>query len=244
MPRYFSSNPIIVSGIGGSGTRIVAELIRQMGIFIGSELNSSNDNIQLASVFPIMRNMIQRNRGLKGEETMSAGYRGQSSQLKGWGWKLPVSYLIIEYLADIYGKAKFIHVIRHGLDMAYSNNQNQLRNWGPYFGIEADGINDAHASLQYWILANSRVTQFARRSLAPENFLLLNYDALCHDPKSNIQRISEFLDLDISNIDELAGLVKIPVSLGRYKDKDLSVFSLEDFEAVKNLGFEVESLSN
>jgi len=31
MSEYFKTDPIIVGGVGGSGTRIIAEVLKQMG---------------------------------------------------------------------------------------------------------------------------------------------------------------------------------------------------------------------
>jgi hypothetical protein len=45
----------------------------------------------------------------------------------GWGWKEPNSHIILDCLASRLENMKYIHVIRNGLDMAYSSNQNQLR---------------------------------------------------------------------------------------------------------------------
>ena len=53
----------------------------------------------------------------------------------GWGWKLPETYLFLPYVKAVFPKVKYIHVIRHGLDMAYSRNQHQFWAWGAYFGI-------------------------------------------------------------------------------------------------------------
>lgn len=39
-------NPIIaIGGLGGSGTRAVAEVFIQAGLFMGDELNKSNDTL-------------------------------------------------------------------------------------------------------------------------------------------------------------------------------------------------------
>ena len=61
MKRYFDSDPILIGGVGGSGTRIVTELLKQSGIFMGVVLNESNDNLQIAKDFPNIRDIIQNN---------------------------------------------------------------------------------------------------------------------------------------------------------------------------------------
>ena len=42
MSEYFKTDPIIVGGVGGSGTRIIGEVLKQMGVFIGSDLKEAN----------------------------------------------------------------------------------------------------------------------------------------------------------------------------------------------------------
>ena len=39
---------ILILGLGGSGTRIFAEIIKQLGISIGNNINKSNDNLDTA----------------------------------------------------------------------------------------------------------------------------------------------------------------------------------------------------
>ena len=40
-----SHPPIAVGGVGGSGTRLVAELLTSLGVFMGGDLNDAGDNL-------------------------------------------------------------------------------------------------------------------------------------------------------------------------------------------------------
>ena len=42
---------VAIGGVGGSGTRIVAEILRKCGYFIGNDLNVSNDNLLFTLLF-------------------------------------------------------------------------------------------------------------------------------------------------------------------------------------------------
>ena len=45
-PRFDSTQgPVVVGGVGGSGTRLVADMMRQMGVYTGSDLNDFGDNL-------------------------------------------------------------------------------------------------------------------------------------------------------------------------------------------------------
>jgi len=45
------SNPVVIGGVGGSGTRVVAEIIAQMGIYIGDDLDAALDNLWFLLLF-------------------------------------------------------------------------------------------------------------------------------------------------------------------------------------------------
>lgn len=45
------NSPVVIGGIGGSGTRVVAEICRQLGIYLGTNLNESLDNLWYTALF-------------------------------------------------------------------------------------------------------------------------------------------------------------------------------------------------
>lgn len=247
--------PVIVSGVGGSGTRVVAEILARLGLFMGDDLNRSNDNMQLAALFPRIRNLLYRAH-LRGdgvdpapqvaellgrfEAAMEADYRRQGGAFIGWGWKLPVSFLIIDQLHARYPGARFIHVVRHGLDMAFSRNRNQLNNWGWRFGIEPgpqQAPEQACLQLRYWIAANDAFRRYAAERLSRGQALMLRYDDLCRAPEPGIRDMADFVGADPAQAGELASLVRPPRSLGRYREHDTTCFSRAELEAVGSFGF-------
>jgi hypothetical protein len=44
-------NPIVVGGVGGSGTRLVATCLDRMGLFMGHDLNDAHDNLSFTLLF-------------------------------------------------------------------------------------------------------------------------------------------------------------------------------------------------
>ena len=139
---------------------------------------------------------------------------------------------------------KYIHVIRNGLDMAYSTNQAQLHNWGDLFGrdhVAHGGTQRAQKSLEFWIRANVQAIERGRNLLG-ERFLLVNYDDLCLNPGPHIQRICGFLGRDCSSqeFETLVRIPRIPASLGRFRTQDLSIFDPHQIDTVRSLGFGTE----
>ena len=76
-----------------------------------------------------------------------------------------------------------------------------------------------------------------------ERFLVVRLEDLCRYPKAWTKTIESFVgvEVDPKALDELSCLPVLPVSSGRYRNHDPSVFPTEDIEAVKRFGFEVES---
>ena len=70
--------------------------------------------------------------------------RSKKQQNMLWGWKEPNTYISLPELATVFPDLKYIHVIRNGLDMAFSKNVQQLFNWGRNFSIEVNGSRQKH----------------------------------------------------------------------------------------------------
>jgi hypothetical protein len=160
----------------------------------------------------------------------------------GWGWKEPNSHMYLEHLDEYIPDCKFIHVIRHGLDMAYSKNWNQLRNWGHFFGVEAPRSDRLRpqASLEFWIKANQRAIALGER-MGRDRFLLVNFDRLCSSPRTETERMIAFLKLDRSKLDfdGLCGIPQAPPTVGRYREHGLGAFARKAIDTVREMGFVV-----
>jgi hypothetical protein len=160
----------------------------------------------------------------------------------GWGWKEPNTHLFLDQLASAIPGLRYVHVIRNGLDMAFSRNQQQLHNWGRLFGIRVPRSTAELplASLEYWLRANRRAIALGRQ-LLDERFLLFNFDEFCADRPGGVRRIASFAGAEpqVGEIDRLASLVKPPPGLRRHEAQDMSVFPMELTDAVREMGFDV-----
>ena len=191
MPSFISTeSPVIIGGGGGSGTRVIAEILKAHGYYIGSDLNEASDNLWFTLIFKrpawlkkeiSLTSSHRLNQGmmifekamlgggkyslddklflakaacsisLTGHDHLRSGhgkwpfYRAASilkrahitnNNIQPWGWKEPNSHIYIEQLGKYFPNAKYIHVMRNGLDMAFSNNQAQLYNWSWLYGID------------------------------------------------------------------------------------------------------------
>ena len=159
----------------------------------------------------------------------------------GWGWKEPNSHLLIPLLNDHFPDFHYIHTVRHGLDMAYSSNQQQLFNWGPLFGIALpESANETpSASFRYWVEANKRVVDLQEK-IGRDKILLVNFDRLCREPGAGVREIADFLQItpDEELIKSAAILPVIPESAVRWKQQRGEVFDASDLEFLSEMRFE------
>jgi len=243
-------SPILIGGVGGSGTRVVAEILIKMGFHMGHDLNKSNDyiNYRLAKTLkdmkqahnPIKKNEIEqviKERIQTIEKEIKENIPTDSS-FYGWGWKVPGNFYNLEYTTLAFKNLKYIHLIRNGLDMAFSKNQNQLRNWGFYFGVDPTKYNKNSASLKYWISANKYAISKGK-SLLNKRFHLIYFDDLVDNTSDTIFKLAKFLNVEIDDISDLTSLVSKPESVNRYKLKNLNVFERSDLQEFKDLGFKI-----
>jgi len=268
---------IAVGALGGSGTRAIAEVLIQSGIYMGDDLNDPNDNLIFTRLFKnpewyrkssdsqkqkrmsLFENYMKFNKltlqelkelylAAKSNPTFHSDtkfYIRSAKKLfsKGkdstkWGWKEPNTQIYMNELLDFFDELKYIHVLRNGLDMAFSNNKQQLNNWGWKYNILLNGQESdnelAIKQLNYWIESTKDILEKSKKY--KNRFLLINHTDFCNNPKTEIDKLCEFAGINLS-IGEKEILYRIPKNTGsnnRYKNKDLSIFESEKIEFVKN----------
>jgi hypothetical protein len=181
-------------------------------------------------------------RGFKRTVRLLRPRRRDMSGHIGWGWKVPSTHAYIDFLDAHFPNLKYIHLIRHGLDMAYSKTVGQLFDFASLYGVERPNAPEdiPPAFLTFWVRANREALSIGER-MGPERFLCVRFHALCQQPKEQVERIMAFLGVTLSDAEmaPLAAIPRIPSSAGRYKDHDLDGFDPADIEAVRALGFSV-----
>ena len=277
---YHGETPVVIGGLGGSGTRLIAKIIKELGYFIGDDLNESYDNLWFTLMFKRTEILAAPDdefeellglflKGMKGDIKFSESEQERvyalsridrelhpASWLKErarsiiahnlscdrldlYGWKEPNSHIVIDRLVKFLPHMRYIHVIRNGLDMAHSRNQNQLSFWGKYFIGENCQITP-YFSLKYWHIINRRVMELCKPM--GDRFLLLDYDKLCTYPEKGLRELLEFLEFDAPDIHirDLTNVVEYPKSIGRFRQHGMHIYDPDDVVFVKDLGFDVD----
>jgi hypothetical protein len=278
--------PVAIGGVGGSGTRLIAAIVREIGFSIGKDLNEANDNLAFTLLFKwrgVLDVSEDHVRDLWDIFADLSAVTGASGHLRmgerhaylkwlastdriqhprpwleqraanvahqlgrhrtpptAWAWKEPNTHVVVDRLLRLDPRLRYVHVMRNGLDMAFSGNQNQLVLWGPRFlGREVERT--PADSLSYWCAAHRRTERVADDF--PGRVMFLNYDAFCTDPMTHLPRLLRYVGVDpsASLVARLSRLVRAPSSIGRHRQADTSTFRKDDLSYVSRLGFEVEA---
>lgn len=260
---------VAIGGVGGSGTRVIAQILQDLGYFMGEDLNESNDTLLYTLLFKrqniltlsepafddvlnlfvkimatdkelssdendFLKNLAAQDRTLHAKEWLQkrAEFTHQRATHLQWGWKEPNTHIIIEKLFSRMEDLKFIYVYRNGLDMAYSENQNQLKLWGSIFFNEYNIDINPKNSLRYWCITHKRMLELKNRFAS--KVFMLDFDKLCLSPEETLQELALFLEYK-KNILEFTQLIKVPSSIGRYKQFPLSQFDKKDLEFISEI---------
>lgn len=235
-------SPVVVGALGGSGTRAVARIVERGGRFMGANLNHAHDALDIAHFDQTFGPRYLRHGETwryrtAFERAVRAHCAASSDHAAPWGWKHPHSYLFIEFLNKRFPGLHFIHLVRDGRDMAFSNNQRQLRRYGHIALGNGDDV-DPVRRIRFWAWANLRAAE-AGESLLGERYLRVRLEDICETPIAEVERLNRFTYAD-PNVAPAVQLVERPSSLGRWRYQDPSLIArLEDAagDALRRFGY-------
>jgi Sulfotransferase family len=275
MPMVGTSSgapPVAIGGVGGSGTRLVAQLVQELGVHLGSDLNQANDTLWFTLLFKrreilqcgdvefdMLTNVLVS--GLRGGQPFDGDTRsllgalanddrpqhpapwlkaradslsdaaGRPSLESRWGWKEPNTHVVIERLWQRLPTLRYVHVVRHGLDMAYSSNQNQLGLWGQRM-LGDDGPSTPARSLAYWCKVHQCMQELLAKG--PERMYWLDYDLLCRQPREALEPFLEFLGYDPGLAANLVSRIQ-PPGASRHASRNLDTCAPEHVKYARHL---------
>ncbi len=111
-----------------------------------------------------------------------------------WGWKNPRSIYLLPLFDHMIPGLRFVHVVRHPLDMVTSRNQNQLNKHGQaVIGDGFDTLTHPLASVKLWKRVNEAAADYGRTMA--ERYVVVRYEELCEKPHQESARIARRFDL-------------------------------------------------
>jgi hypothetical protein len=244
--------PVVIGATGGSGTRIMAQVLRKAGWFLGNRVHPDNEDsvpigwfltkwLKRLKDFPNVDPDTFARAGRDFERMLYLHRRGISSPDARWGWKNPRSLWLIPFLAHRFPALKFVHMIRDARDMMLSENIYFLRQNGHWLLGPDWWRNPEAAQLELWRISNKRAFAFAQQYLQ-DRYHMVRYEDLCRKPAETVSAVMTFLGNPKIDIEPIIEGIRDRGNIGRWRwDKTAKVINLSlGAEAdLQRFGYEV-----
>ncbi len=170
------AQPVIVAALGGSGTRVIVELLTESGVFMGGANDPrTRDSLYLRRFLDAHFDRL----ALDPEQDDEAASRDLDWAIRGhrvgipnegdaWGWKNPRSMWLLPYLVKHFPGLRFIHLVRDGRDLALSGNQFLLGRHGHQILGDRWTGDPVRDQFELWALGNTRAADACARFLGPQ----------------------------------------------------------------------------
>lgn len=111
-----------------------------------------------------------------------------------WGWKNPRSIYLWPAFAKLLPSARFLHVVRDGIAMSNSANQNQLKLHGHAILDEHTlHLASADQSLRLWATVNTAAADFGEK--LGRQYIRVRYEDAVAQPLSTLRQLAAFLEV-------------------------------------------------
>jgi hypothetical protein len=211
--------PIVIFNKSHSGSRLLAKLVEEAGVFMGAHQNESRDSLDMLElvqhlvltyypdyaalwdgraaddpVFPqLARDAVERH--LQG-----------CPRDRAWGWKLCETAYILPVVDFLFPRARTIHIIRDGRDVAFSDhhapdkafwrkvyfNTDRIRSWQRLPLTWKDYRRRSHVyNALHW--ANSVLVGRTYGMMLRDRYLEVRYEDLCLDFERTAGRVLGFI---------------------------------------------------
>jgi hypothetical protein len=119
-----------------------------------------------------------------------------------WGWKDPRTTITFPIWTDVFPGARFVHVVRNGVDVAISLHRRALshsRHWRKRFSrLHSPAALDFQYCFHLWEKYVSFVLNHKHAFLA-HRYLELRYEDLLLEPQVHLQRLVAFLSYPVDD---------------------------------------------
>ena len=242
-PEKWSPDPTIIGGTGGSGTRVVAQILMGAGVFMGAQVSDIGDAIPISRLCDLWANVFAAREKILREQETAALYPpmarclaaalkdhwGDEPPGRSWGWKAPRSLYLLPFFHSQLPQLRFVHLVRDGRDIAFSQNQAQLNKHGLiYLSPKERRQRVSVRSLALWNRINLAVAEYGEREMG-DRYMRIRFEDLCAEPASVVRRLLDFVELE-ADVETAARLVEQPTSIGRWKQaEDRVVLKFEQY---------------
>ena len=201
-------SPVVLLGRGHSGTRVLAWMCVHLGVKLGTssphvegdpdDVTFTNKikalaahNLDVTSPAHVREHALRRFKA-----AVSKYYAGLGNPSGMWGWKFPETYLIAPYVARTFPRARYLHLVRDGRDIAFKSHLTD----NPRHRVGKAVLSACHAlelpdhlrAAASWAYQVDRFDAF-RDHLPASSVLDMRFEDLCTSPAESAERLSAFL---------------------------------------------------
>jgi hypothetical protein len=204
--------PIIVFNKSHSGSRVLARLLMAGGVFLGSERNESEDSADILRLIHFLVNRhypayweLLRGGDPELENLVNAVFERHLARFEPggrWGWKLCETLYILPILHRIFPEASYVHLIRDGRDVAFSDHVAPVDAFWRKVYFDTDDISQwegrrlTHKSYRksphifnarHWV--NSVTVARNYGAMLGERYFEVRYEDLARNPRETARRL-------------------------------------------------------
>ena len=221
-----NERPITIGATGGSGTRVLVEILEKAGVYMGGpKRNGAGDAMPFEA--PIRNRARKYLTGKLPPESMKNEFlvavRTHRHAMKNpegcWGWKNPRGMFFFDFYArHLFPEVRIVHLVRDGRDMAFSRNKGQLKPFGFLLPPKTEAWVDTSRKALLWMVGNTVVAD--RGEALGDQYLRLRFEDLCATPEGTIPRLLVHVGIEVEDdaLTRLAALVKPPPTIGRWRE--------------------------
>ena len=236
--------PIVVFNKSHSGSRLLTRVLQAAGVFMGAHLNDSGDSLDVLRLvnhcidFHLPETATLLREGDPAlprlvEAVFKAHLEGwQPGQP--WGWKLCETHYALPVIARLFPRARFVHLVRDGRDVAFSNfmgpvddrlrkmhfGTEQVRHWRGLPLTPAAYAAHPHVfNARLWVAAVTDAR--ARGQMLGDRYVEIRYEDLVTRFPETVSRLFTHLGLG-GAADVAQRLIDLPhiTSVGRFRKAD------------------------
>jgi hypothetical protein len=211
------ARPIVLLARGGSGSRLLSILARDLGVFLGAHTNPSGDCMDL--VMPLYKGIIrkyrcrapwQRQRIVPELRAAAARMIGPEASAAGpWGFKLPESLLLLPEILEAFPAARFIHLRREPEETCLRRTHMTARLDNEigriavplaydHFGRARESIpTDSPAEHMAWTTLHQLEMVRIYTERLEDRYLEIRFEDLLHDPAETRGKVARWLGFPV-----------------------------------------------
>lgn len=204
---------LFIGGTEGSGTRLCSLFCVKGGYYVGDKINKSYDAMHMVPFYNRWTRKYLENDYDK--EEMTKHFRECVERHIGdntnplCAIKEPRSLLFLPFIHEIYPDAKFIHLVRRGMSMAFSGNKRHTTHYGDLFVDRQVNGWSPELAMKVWNDTNLKAFRYGTQHMGGQ-YLLLRFEDLCSKRVSEYDRLVDFAECSSEMIPAMMRKVKIP----------------------------------